>query len=230
MSMPVGQSRAQPLQDRHRSRASCTSGDFQPSWIDLAVDHLLQDPGPAAGGVLLLPGRLVGRAHHPEPRGDVRQALADAGAVVHLLARSGRGDPAAPEPAGRRPPACGSTSTPGLSRLCGSKACLTCPNSASAAAEYIAGSRADRARPSPCSPDIEPPWLATSSRRLLDEAPVDPGASGRGQREVDPDVHAAVPEVSVGQTVEPVLGQQPIEVAQVGPEVRRRDGGVLPAR
>ena len=31
MSTPVGQSREQPLQDRQRSRASCTSGARQPS-------------------------------------------------------------------------------------------------------------------------------------------------------------------------------------------------------
>ena len=30
MSTPVGQSREQPLQDRHRSSASCTSGERQP--------------------------------------------------------------------------------------------------------------------------------------------------------------------------------------------------------
>ena len=31
MSVPVGQSREQPLHDRHRSSASCTSADRQPS-------------------------------------------------------------------------------------------------------------------------------------------------------------------------------------------------------
>ena len=51
----------------------------------------------------------------------------------------------------------GSTSTPGFSRLSGSKAALTEANRSRADAEYIVPSRADRARPSPCSPDIDPP-------------------------------------------------------------------------
>ena len=51
----------------------------------------------------------------------------------------------------------GATRTPGLSRLSGSKMCLTEPISAMAWGEYIRPSSSLRARPSPCSPDIDPP-------------------------------------------------------------------------
>ena len=55
-------------------------------------------------------------------------------------------------------------------------------------------------------------------------------AVGAVEREVDPDVQAAVAEVPVRQAGQPVLGQQRVELAQVGAEPLRRDGGVLPAR
>jgi len=49
------------------------------------------------------------------------------------------------------------------------------------------------------------------------------------EAEVDPHVHAAVAEVPVRHAVEAVLAQQLVEVAQPGPEVLGRHGGVLPA-
>ena len=65
MSTPAGQSVEQALHDRHRSRASRTSSDCHPSsTVRRAADHLLQHPGPAAGGVLLVPGGPVARTHH----------------------------------------------------------------------------------------------------------------------------------------------------------------------
>ena len=48
------------------------------------VDRLLEHPGAAAGGVLLVAGGEVRRAHHA--RGRRRDALADAGAAVHRVA------------------------------------------------------------------------------------------------------------------------------------------------
>ena len=49
-----------------------------------AVDHLLQRPGPAPGGVLLVTGGLIAGAHHPAGRGGVGQAFPNPGALVHL--------------------------------------------------------------------------------------------------------------------------------------------------
>ena len=56
----------------------------------------------------------------------------------------------------------GSTITPGFMTLSGSKTFLTLPNSPMVRCEYMSGSSSLRARPSPCSPDIEPPKPATS--------------------------------------------------------------------
>jgi len=49
-----------------------------------------------------------------------------------------------------------------LSTLPGSKIALTAAMTSMASAEYMAGSSSLRARPSPCSPDIEPPYVPTS--------------------------------------------------------------------
>ena len=54
---------AQPLQARQRSSASPTAGSASPP-DQGAVERLLQHPGAAAGGVLLVAGREVRRAHH----------------------------------------------------------------------------------------------------------------------------------------------------------------------
>ena len=67
MSTPAGQSDAQPLQDRHRSSDSCTSSAREAP-DQRAVGQLLQHPRPAAGGVLLVAGGEVGRAHHAAGR------------------------------------------------------------------------------------------------------------------------------------------------------------------
>src|ERR1700728_3405578 len=50
-----------------------------------------------------------------------------------------------------------------------------------------------------------------------------------GEREVQPDMHAPVTEVTVDEPVQFVLAHQGIEVAQVLRQVLRRDGRVLPA-
>ena len=57
----------------------------------------------------------------------------------------------------------GSTNTPGFSRLSGSNSPLNCSNSSMASEEYMCGSSAPRARPSPCSPEIDPPYRPTSA-------------------------------------------------------------------
>ena len=49
------------------------------------------------------------------------------------------------------------------------------------------------------------------------------------QRVVDATVHAPFTKVAVGQSVQVVLGEQAVEVAQIGSEPLRWDGGILPA-
>ncbi len=55
----------------------------------------------------------------------------------------------------------GSTITPGFSSPRGSNRALNAANASMAAAEYMIGNSSPRARPSPCSPDSEPPYPAT---------------------------------------------------------------------
>ncbi len=78
----------------------------------------------------------------------------------------------------------GSTTTPGLSRSSGSSRCLNPRKSASACGEYISDSSSLRARPSPCSPDREPPCRVTSSAaRVTKERSAEPSrSSGRSIR------------------------------------------------
>ena len=56
----------------------------------------------------------------------------------------------------------------------------------------------------------------------------DPGV--RLEVEADPQVHAALTEVTEGDAPQPVSLHQSVEVTQVVGEVLRRDGGILPVR
>ena len=49
----------------------------------LTIDHFLQHTRAAASRVLLLPGRLIRRAHHTQAARGVGEAFADARATVH---------------------------------------------------------------------------------------------------------------------------------------------------
>ena len=129
MSTPVGQSREQPLHDRQRSRASCTSGERQSRHRPAGREHLLQHPGPAAGGVLLLPGGRPGRAHDRRRgagrRGTCRRRCSGARRRRSRRRRAGR---PAPGPRGRCGAAAmrtsssslaGRTRTPGVEHVVG---------------------------------------------------------------------------------------------------------------
>ena len=64
----------------------------------------------------------------------------------------------------------GSTMMPGFNRFCGSKSALTSSSARIASSECWRLSSSERARPSPCSPEADPPYRATSlpaSRRKL---------------------------------------------------------------
>ena len=112
-------------------------------------------------GHITAPDAVLSAMHFPTP---VQRWTAPendpASWVSRSVVRSGRGGVAR-----RRSESngAGSTSTPGFSRLSGSKIRLACCISAIACGEYIRGSSSERARPSPCSPDIEPPYDATRS-------------------------------------------------------------------
>ena len=142
-------------------------------WTSVAVDHLLQHPGPAAGGVLLLPGGLVRRAHHAETAGAVGQALAHARAAVHLGGEVRSAVRADQRPTARRSASTGrgSTSTPGLSRFVRVEDRLHLPEQAAAprgsTSSAAAPSAPGRRRARPTSIRRSP---ATRSAAVLDEA------------------------------------------------------------
>ena len=235
MSTPAGQSLAQALQDRHRSSDSCTAGSRQ-SRISRAVGQFLQHPGPAAGDVLLVPGRPERRAHEATGGAGVGPALADADAPVHARTSGRRRRrrrrtrrPAAgvgrPAGAGRRPAGPGRTSTPGLSRSSGSNSALDlrrtgrsrrASTSAAAARRGPGRRRARRSSDPPCADDQ--PGRVQHERAERRGAPV--------EREVDADVHAAVAEVPVrhaGQTgVEPAAPRTRAGRRRAGRAGRRR--------
>ena len=214
--MPVGQSRAQPLQDRQRSSASL-DGRVVPAADAPARLRRRPAPGARGRGPGWSPSRpgwrgTTGTSRRRRPccrPGTCRRRCT--GAPRSRTTRR-RGRAAASCSTGRRGAAsrrsasngAGSTSTPGLSRSSGSSSRLACRIRASASAEYIRGSSSERARPSPCSPDMRAAVRRDQVGRVLDE-PAEPAASlAVVEREVDPHVHAAVAEVAVGHAVEAV--------------------------
>ncbi|CPU64600.1 Uncharacterised protein [Mycobacteroides abscessus] len=77
--------------------------------------------------------------------------------------------------------ALGRTTTPGFMTSCGSNSALNRSMSAIASGLYMTGSSSERARPSPCSPESEPPYFATSS-----------AASSMNVRSTDPDASSGM--------------------------------------
>ena len=142
MSMPVGQSFAQALQLRQRSKASWTSGDVQPMLDDAAVEHLLQDPCPSSGGLSFVPCRLVRGHMNPPLPGQIGPALPDTYAAVQRIgdvaAIVRKGEPIRGQQVdGLRPAQLGverirSTTTPGFSSSVGVEECLECVKAAMA--------------------------------------------------------------------------------------------------
>ena len=97
----------------------------------------------------------------------------------------------------------------------------------------MSGSSSLRARPSPCSPDSEPPYPATrraasSTNARYRERPRSgslPAAKGKSMRTC----RQPSPKCPYGTPLQPVAVEQLVELAQVRAELLRRDGGVLPA-
>ena len=225
MSMPVGQSLAQPLQERQRSSASPTAGSSKPrvplttSWSTCAA---------AAGRVLLLPGGEVGGAHHPARCGVVGDALADSRAAVHGVLEGagvvGQLERRTHRTHGGGQPQVGVErrrvdEDPGVEQVAGVEDPLGLLHQ---------GDRLRRVHPRQ-QLRAGPPVAVLARHRaavrrhqrrcLLDEVPESPSPTGILELEVDAHVHAAVTEVAVGDTVERALLEQRVEVAQVGTEL-----------
>ncbi len=212
--------------DLRRSPAAATSA---------AVDHLLQHPGAAAGGVLLFPGRLIRRAHHPPVApwcrpGTCRHPCTGARpAEIAAVVRVGQRRAVAPRAAARRArrrsasSGSGATITPGFSTPSGSKACLT-------AAEQRQRRRASTSAAAVrCGPGRRRARRTATRRTRPPGRPRRPGTprstAGRraGPAGSPAAVHAAVAEVAVRACrSRPCSRQQRVEIAQVGAE---RAGG-----
>ena len=170
--MPVGQSLAHPLQARQRSSASCTSGDPQSglevplisSWSTRALPrvesfsslvarydgHIRPPPVPGSARHLPTPvQRCTARAKSPASSSYRSPSALVTGTTLRARRASSR--------------RAGATMMPGFSRLAGSKTAFTWDISSRAAGEYIRASSSLLARPSPCSPESEPPCATTRS-------------------------------------------------------------------
>src|SRR5690606_9468460 len=211
-----------------------------PAAHERAVGELLQHAGAAAGGVLLVPGREVGRAHEAAGGGGVGAALADADAPVHrggevaavVREREAAGhhreragvraaqvlrDTAGAHDHTRVEPVLGVEEaldllhqTDRLGRVDVGQQLAAC-----AAVAVLARERAA---------------VAGDQRGgVVHEVPEHRAAARPVERQVDPHVDAAVAEVPVGQAGDAVAVEQRVEVAQVGTEPLGRHGGVLPA-
>ncbi len=172
MSTPAGQSLAHALQDRHNSRDSATSGADQPpvtsepfamSCNTRARPRVVSFSSLVArnDGHMNPPAALVSARHLPTPTQRCTALVKSPPSWPNANpSRAGSG-----RARGRRRSAStgrGRTSTPGLSTSSGSNSALNAWNTARARSEYISDSSSPRARPSPCSPDSDPPCAATN--------------------------------------------------------------------
>ena len=211
MSTPVGQSRAQPLQARHRSSASCDRGVRQAAGPAVPSSASWSTRGAAAGGVLLLAGGQVGRAHHAAgPRG------------ARTCRRPVQRCTASPS----EPPSCGEAQREASARCRGRRRAQVGVQrrrvDEDAGVEQVLGveQRLDRgeqrerlrvvhqreqlrARPAVAVLAGQRPAVAAQrERRGVQERRGSRCAARRSlEREVDPHVHAAVAEVAVGHAV-----------------------------
>ena len=124
----------------------------------------------------------------------------------------------------------GSTMIPGLSTSPGSQAVFQARNASSIAGENWRSSSAPRARPSPCSPDSDPPWATTRSAAALMKAPSRSPRPRPVQPEADAQVDAALAEVAVRDAPQVVVAEQRPQLAQVRGKALRRHDPVLESR
>ena len=232
--MPVGQSRRAALAGQAQvERLVHLVGP--PAVADQrAVGHLLEHARAAAGGVLLVARREVGRAHHaagcrccrrrhlPTPVQRCTASVTEPPSCDQPQRRAGA-RAAGPPAAGRRRTARGSTSTPGLSRSSGSNRCLTPREQRDRLRgvhprqQLASGPGRRRARRT-----CEPPCAADQVRGGLDElrgsraGPRRPRAGSRCAR-----ARSRRRSGRRARPSRPVLAQQRVEVAQVVAEPLR---------
>ncbi len=213
--------------------------------VPVPVEHLEQQPGPPARGVLLLPRHLVRRAHHRAALVGELPAPADADAPVRRL---GEGAAVVREaevhvaPVPRRPVAAQAQvlvqpvrrhDLAGVHPVQRVEEGLQPPERRHQVLAEHPGQQLAPALPVAVLPGERAAELGDQVGRPLHEPPVGGHAVGGVQVERDPGVHAALPEVAVqaGPGVAQVaeLLVQAAQSAQVLPEPLGGHGRVLPA-
>ncbi len=205
---------------------------------EAAVEHLLEDPRAAPGGVLLVAGGGVGGAHESALSAAVGPAFADPDAPV-----DGIGDVSSVVREGE---AVGGAQAPGLGAAeVGVQRCRADDDprvhDVFGVQERLEGLHGAQgfgavhdgqqlgARASVPVLAGEGATVLGGQRRGAFEEPAHEGAVAV-EGEVETDVDATVAEVAVGQPGDVLVGHQGLESAQVVAEAFRGDGGVLPAR
>ena len=234
MSTPVGQSRRQPLQARQRSSASSTSSASSPGSRPLTAScstrarprvESFSSPVARYDGHITPPLPVLSATHLPTPvqrctastrprssRSRSRTGPASVGAASRTSASSGAG----------------THEDAGVEEVVRVRERLD----PSHQGQRLRGVHpAEQLRAGPAVSMLARQAAAVPGGQvggLLDEGAVAAAAVVRGEVEADADVEAAVAEVAVRRPVQPVGGEQGIEVAQVGTQALRWDGGVLP--
>ena len=169
MSTPVGQSLEQALQDRHRSSDSPTPGS-----VIGRVPRTTSCRTRARPRVESFSSPVARKLGHITPPDEVRQrptpmqactGWAPSGEVSSP--RSRVGTPSSARSASRRRVA---RIPPGARIPAGSHTCANRANARIISAEYMIGRSSERARPSPCSPDSDPPWRTASRAASVQKA------------------------------------------------------------
>ncbi len=180
MSTPTGQSLRQPLQPRHRSSASATSAERQPSRrISPASISCSSRARPRVECCSSFVTRYDGHIT-PGPPGPPASSDRHFATPTHR-ATSRAKPPSTPAPAPAPAPGstanrrfsssrAGRTSIPGFIPPRGSHTSLYAPNRSITRGPYILGSSSARACPSPCSPDSDPPCATTRSASSSEKA------------------------------------------------------------
>ena len=211
-------------------------GGAPPVGHHVALQHLPQQMRAPAGGVLLLAGGLIARAHHPAAG---LAALADAHAAA-----LGLGEVAVVVRIGeqrqrlslqRRLMADVGVQRRRIHHHTGVEHPARIPDVLHAGHQrqpVVAVHPAQHLRAGPAVavlPGHRPAQRHHQIGGLLDERPVGADAVLGEQIEVDAHVHAALTEVPVGRPGQPVAGHQRVQATQVVGQPVRRHRGVLPA-
>ena len=236
MSTPAGQSDEQPLQDRHRSSDSATSAAPKPRTRLPLASSCSTRARPRVESFSSLVASQDGHIT-PPAAGRVGPAFAHPDAAVHrggqvaAVVGVGEAEPAVQRPGLRhaqvRVQRHRVDEHAGVERVARVEDGLDRGHDLDGFGRVHGGQQL-AAGPAVAVLTRHRAAVRAHQLRRGDHEPAVAGRRGR-EREVDADVHAAVAEVAVAQSVQAVLGHERGEVTQVRAQLPGRDRGVLPA-